>query len=200
MVTTREQERKALAKIKEIVENLGENSYIATAFEGCFEIAEENIEYDFADSMKSRMELAREESDNSEQTAKALYSENISLKKQISRLEEQLEKELEWQLYVDKDNVSQSEYERLINDAGTHFLSDDEAKDILYNWFGFAKEKIEIIRSIPTYEINRHNQLRAVGTVERRPLYNATDWNYIRFNCGCTAYELCDDEIRLFVG
>lgn len=38
-MTTKEQERKALEKIRKIVEELGENSYVGTAFEGCFEIA-----------------------------------------------------------------------------------------------------------------------------------------------------------------
>jgi len=53
-MTTKEQERKALEKIRKIVAEPGENSYIATAFEGCFKIAEENIENDFACSMKQR--------------------------------------------------------------------------------------------------------------------------------------------------
>ena len=43
-MTTKEQEFKALNKIKAMVAELGDDSYIATAFEGCFEIAEENIE------------------------------------------------------------------------------------------------------------------------------------------------------------
>lgn len=47
-MTTKEQERKALEKIKKIVEDLGEQSYIGTAFEGCFDLAEQNIEYDAA--------------------------------------------------------------------------------------------------------------------------------------------------------
>ncbi len=67
MTTTKEQERKALEKIKEIVANLGENSYIATAFEGCFEIAEENIEYDFAGSIKKDLETAVKEIDSLKQ-------------------------------------------------------------------------------------------------------------------------------------
>lgn len=54
MTATKEQERKALAQIKKIVESLGEDSYIATAFEGCFEIAESNIDNDFADSLYHR--------------------------------------------------------------------------------------------------------------------------------------------------
>lgn len=55
---TKEQERKALEKIKKIVKELGENSYIGIAFEGCFEDAESNIENDFGDSMKSRWEYS----------------------------------------------------------------------------------------------------------------------------------------------
>lgn len=61
MAATKEQERKALARIKKIVEELGEDSYIGMAFDGCFEIAEENIENDFACSMKQRAEKAESE-------------------------------------------------------------------------------------------------------------------------------------------
>lgn len=37
-MTMKEQERKALEKIKKIVEDLGEQSYIGTAFAGCFDL------------------------------------------------------------------------------------------------------------------------------------------------------------------
>lgn len=47
---TKADERKALEQIKKIVEGLGENSYVGTAFKGVFELAEENIEYDFLNS------------------------------------------------------------------------------------------------------------------------------------------------------
>lgn len=57
-MTTKEQERKALEQIKKIVEGLGADSYLATAFEGCFEDAADNIEQDAAYSMKSRLEFA----------------------------------------------------------------------------------------------------------------------------------------------
>lgn len=58
---TKAQEREALAEIKAIVEALGENSYLATAFEGCFEDAENNIEDDAAYSMKARWEKAEDD-------------------------------------------------------------------------------------------------------------------------------------------
>lgn len=61
MAATKEQERKALARIKKIVEELGEDSYIGMAFDGCFDVAEENIENDFACSMRQRAEHAEME-------------------------------------------------------------------------------------------------------------------------------------------
>lgn len=51
-MTTKEQEKKALAQIRKIVEGLGENSYIGTAFDGCFEMAEQNIDDDFGNSAR----------------------------------------------------------------------------------------------------------------------------------------------------
>lgn len=57
-MSTKQQELEALKKICEIVAELGPDSYIATAFEGCFEIARSNIENDFADSMKARWQDA----------------------------------------------------------------------------------------------------------------------------------------------
>lgn len=57
-MSTKQQELEALKKICEIVAELGPDSYIATAFEGCFEVARSNIENDFADSMKVRWQDA----------------------------------------------------------------------------------------------------------------------------------------------
>ena len=54
-MTTKQQEREALQKIREIVEALGEDSYIGTAFEGVFEMAEDNIENDFACSLAQQV-------------------------------------------------------------------------------------------------------------------------------------------------
>lgn len=58
VAATKEQERKALEKIRKIVAELGPDSYVGIAFDGCFEIAEENIENDFGCSMKQRAESA----------------------------------------------------------------------------------------------------------------------------------------------
>lgn len=59
-MTTKEQERKALDKIRKIVAELGEDSYIGCALEGCLEDAETNINDDAAFSYKSRYEIVNE--------------------------------------------------------------------------------------------------------------------------------------------
>ena len=73
-MVTKEQERKALEQIKKIVDSLGADSYIATAFDGCFEDARENIENDFALCMKDRYEKAdlRKEKECGEELGKAI--------------------------------------------------------------------------------------------------------------------------------
>lgn len=95
MAATKEQELKALAKIKKIVEELGEDSYIGMAFEGCFEIAEDNIGNDFACSMKQRAESAEKkvedleiEIENRKSVIYELTTENEKLKKKVLTTEE----------------------------------------------------------------------------------------------------------------
>lgn len=119
--------------------------------------------------------------------------------KKIQKLEADLECEQEWRPYEDRDNVSQYDYLNLSREGGTKRLTDEEAKEILYHWYGFAKDKVTILYSVPKQEKNRHNCVRDIGEIERLPLYNATDWNYIRFDCGCMSYELYNDNLRLFM-
>lgn len=57
MIKTNTQEREALAKIREILEDFSpEDTYIGKAFEGCVEQAEENIRNDWMLSWKHRYE------------------------------------------------------------------------------------------------------------------------------------------------
>jgi hypothetical protein len=117
----------------------------------------------------------------------------------IAELEKALECEQEWRPYEDTDNVRQADYKRLADQSDTEHMSDEKAKDLLYEWYGFASEKITIHHSIPVYEVNRHGRLRKVGEMDRSPLYNATDWNYIRFDCGRMSYELYNDNLRPYL-
>ena len=55
---TKQQERDTLEKIRKMVEQLGPDSYLATTFEGCFDLAAENIDNDWACSMADRARRA----------------------------------------------------------------------------------------------------------------------------------------------
>ena len=85
-MTTKEQELKALEQIKKIVAELGEDSYVATAFEGCFVVAENNILNDWACSMKDRAETAERECRN---LSKKYAKEKEWMQANISSLKEE---------------------------------------------------------------------------------------------------------------
>lgn len=59
-MTTKVQERTALEKIRKIVADLGEDSYIGTALDGALELADSNIENDFGDSARYFIDRVRE--------------------------------------------------------------------------------------------------------------------------------------------
>ena len=87
-IATKEEERKALAKIKKIVEGLGEDSYVGTAFEGCFEIAEQNIDWDGGMSMKQKYETQKHIAENSINAMMSKDKEIESLKKDLQMARE----------------------------------------------------------------------------------------------------------------
>ena len=98
---TKDQEREALEKIKAILDTLGPDSYVGTAFEGCLEIAEENIENDFACSMKQRVE--------------AVVVENTRLKEKVKELE---------------DKLAESEKDYEAAHATAHLVADEKDAEI----------------------------------------------------------------------
>ncbi len=125
-------------------------------------------------------------------------NEKEKLQVQILQLKEKLEKEQEWIPYELKENVSRAQYNNLKIAHGTEILDENVAKRHLYQLFGFSPEAIKIVMDIPIYEKNRHNLLRTVGVEKRPPLYNSSDWNYIRFDCGQMSWEYFNDQLRPF--
>ena len=196
-MTTKQQERDALEKIRIIVASLGEDSYIGTAFEGCFDFAEQNIEYDAAFSMKYyQTDCARLIEDN-----KRLVDSLAQERKQNNALRSELDRELEWKPFESTLNVIQSDYERLAGCVpnGAHYMTDDEAKDWICGEFDFIRDSITILHEIDEEEINRHRQCRKTGRkIDRRPVYCATDYHYIRFNTFRWYYEVWNDCLRPF--
>lgn len=88
-MTTKNDERNALAEIRRIVDSLGPDSYIGTAFEGCWEIASDNIENDFACSMKEQWESAREDAAHYHQACVDLTARVDDLNRALDGAEEE---------------------------------------------------------------------------------------------------------------
>ena len=61
-----------------------------------------------------------------------------------------------------------------------------------------SEDLIQIITELKTYEVNKYNQLRQTETVIRKPVYNATDWNYIRFNVQSWQYEVINGQLEQY--
>ena len=124
--------------------------------------------------------------------------ETETLKKQVEDLRQQLDRELLWKPFEDEHNVREDEYQNLLHAGCTRILDEREAKELVADEFGFDMGKIRIIHEAPKLEINRHQRVRRSGVYSREPLYNATDWNYIRFDCGVMAWEMYNGELRPF--
>ena len=92
---TKQQERDTLAAIMQMVEELGPNSYLATAFAGCFEDAEQNIEDDAAYSMKGRYERCLQEALDAEERIRSLEEQLASIKSEYAGLAEKTDRQLE---------------------------------------------------------------------------------------------------------
>ena len=124
---------------------------------------------------------------------------------EIERLKKELEREQEWKPYEDTHNITQVQYTELaesIPSGAAHYMTDAEALDWICSEFSFDRSKVTILHEIDEYEVNRHNQLRRTGKkIDRRPVYCATDYHYIRFNVGRSTswmWEAWNGQLRPF--
>lgn len=198
-IATKEQELKALEQIKKIVEGLGPDSYVGTALKGCFADAEDNIANDFALSMYDRWQLAEHNLEIAKAKVQEVEGYNKGLAAENKRLTNQVEGLLKWEPYEDSRNIKQEKYEQLAKDRFTKKLTDAEAAELIHREFGFDVDKIEIIHTVDVYKINVYRQLKKVGELQRDPVYNATDWNYVRFNVCGWAYEMYGGDLHQFM-
>ena len=92
---TKAEELKALAKIKKILDEAGENSYIGMAFAGCVQMAESNIENDFGENPQERIESlenklaeAKDEAKNYKEAYEALKKRHIA---EVSEMQSEID-------------------------------------------------------------------------------------------------------------
>ena len=133
-----------------------------------------------------------------EETDAVMSQELVSKDAQIKSLEEKLDKELEWKLAENTGtNLPQEEYEKvemIIAETSPKF---DAVKFVADEW-RFQEEYIRIVKTVHTYEKNRHGVLRVKDTYEREPFYASTDWNYVRFDVNDMHYEVVNGELYFY--
>lgn len=116
-----------------------------------------------------------------------------------NRLKDQLDRELDWHPAEHTGtNMKQKEYQKLLECYTSEVLSDEEAVKRISELFGFMPEKIQILREVQTFEVNKYGRLRVKDTYQREPIYDATDWNYIRFDCAGNQWEIVNDELLAY--
>lgn len=92
---TKKQELDALETIKKLLADLGPDSYLATAFEGCIEDAELNIENDWACSQKQLADAAAARVTELEAENKSLKERLASIEHEYADLAEKTDRQLE---------------------------------------------------------------------------------------------------------
>lgn len=151
-----------------------------------------------ADAHGLQKRIVEETEKRSYEAAEELKKQMKDLKAENARLQDKLEAEQEWKPWVSPEAVPQDKYDKLAKSG--RLMSDDEALEWVASELGFAPSRIRILHEMPEYEVNRHGLLRTIGTVDRRPYYDATDWHYVLFevHANTTAtYELYNGEMTL---
>ena len=91
--------------------------------------------------------------------------------------------------YTAGTHLPEEEYQKLDAD-----ISENEAKAYVNREFGFEFSQIEIITEVKTYRAENH-RIYPDKTYTRKPQYESTDWNYIRFNYKGWQWEMIDGQL-----
>lgn len=162
----KETERAFLNEIKEILEGLGPDSYCAWAFGGCVEDAKENIDNDFAVSMRGRWEDEREAH---EKTRKSLTEKLNEQGQRIAELEAEVQKARQMEAQARKEAAEdkialEKAKEKILPDNVAAELTimlrkqaDEAAKEALYYADRMAAE---VENSVPVGAANSAKRFR----------------------------------------
>ncbi len=92
--------------------------------------------------------------------------------------------------------MNQREYRKLKEDAATNEMSAIDARKFVAKMFGFEEKKVEIVHMVPMYEYDGNSMWKLSDvSVCRAAIYNASDWNYIRFKACDVSWEVVNGHI-----
>ena len=132
-MATKEQERKTLTEIEKMVLGLGVGSYIATAFEGCWEIAQDNIENDYGNSMKKQRDMTCDQLESAMNTIK-------SMKEELDRRNEAIKT-----LRKSVANLSESDKDHLIKQSNAEKIASEHIQKLADYEVKCAQQEDEIL-------------------------------------------------------
>lgn len=90
--------------------------------------------------------------------------------------------------------MKQSDYEKLVGQSHEWELTDEEAKVLVSDEFGFETSRIKIIKEVKTYtKVGCY--LKPYQTFERTPQNCSTDYNYVRFDVNSWQYEMINGQL-----
>lgn len=83
-------------------------------------------------------------------------------------------------------NMTYLEYVRLRQSPDTEEMKPADVIKYVADRFGFDATKVKPLDSLPMHVfVSASGTKMTEGTIKRKPLYNATDWNYMLFEvCG----------------
>lgn len=90
--------------------------------------------------------------------------------------------------------MKQAEYEKLAGLNHDWEMTDEEAKTLIANEFGFEISKIQIVKEVKTY-IKEGCFLKPYQTFKRIPQNCSSDYNYIRFNVNGWQWEMINGQL-----
>lgn len=131
------------------------------------------------------------------ETEKQLKKDVEDRDRRIEQLTAELDRELEWKPADNTGtNMDQKDYEHLARSGRK--MTDQEAREFIADECGFSVDKIVIHHKSSAYEVNKHRRLRVSAEYDREPVYESTDWNYVRFDCAHLMYEMVNGELRFY--
>ena len=156
----------------------------------------EKIQQDAECYMASKMHCSSVINEKTQDELAAAYKKIKGLETENKRLKDEIDKLREWKHVGAVSGMSDNDYKALAK-AGEP-ISEERAKNIIHNEFGFAVDAIVIVNELSDWEKSTLGIFRVCGKIARLPHYEATDWNYIRFDVNGWKYEYINGDLAFF--
>ena len=94
-------------------------------------------------------------------------------------------------------NMPYQDYVRLRKEHDTKEMSPADVIKYAADHFGFDAKKVKPLDSLPLHVfVDGACTMQTDGTTNRKPLYNATDWNYMLFEVCGRKWEVIDGDLE----